>query len=200
MGKVCNRCGYERKPDEEVSEYKCPGCNRPYVKDTSIQKEASFGSAPGQGEPGNAEIKQPSPVQYKPHQPEAPPLKSEPGGMYEPRKSDDPTDRYNPAGFWIRVVAYILDNFVFIGLMAGAMFVLAMKNNRLLFYVLSGMCLLYKPCFESFFGATIGKFICGVRVKNGKGGNINIFQALVRFFPDMVRQSVFLVMVWLIFF
>jgi uncharacterized RDD family membrane protein YckC len=44
----------------------------------------------------------------------------------------------------------------------------------------AGIALLYFFLMEWLFGATIGKFICGIRVVKKSGGRIGVFNSLVR--------------------
>lgn len=86
-----------------------------------------------------------------------------------------------PAGFWIRVVATLIDGLVFLPLGAvnvWAFFSLKSLPLVLLLYVPG---LLYKPCMESFFGATLGKMVCGVMVVDDSGDRLSLGAAYFRF-------------------
>jgi uncharacterized RDD family membrane protein YckC len=95
-----------------------------------------------------------------------------------------------PAGFWIRVGASIVDFLVFIPIMIlGLWNTLSLKNPTVL--VLSAVPgFLYKPCMESFFGATLGKMSCGIKVINAQGKKLGLFYAYARAFPFLLSAGV----------
>jgi hypothetical protein len=70
----------------------------------------------------------------------------------------EPLEGYSrPAGFWIRIGAYIIDLLVFIpifGLGFWNAFSLRSKSTIILILI-SAPGLIYKPFMESFFGATL---------------------------------------------
>jgi uncharacterized RDD family membrane protein YckC len=96
-----------------------------------------------------------------------------------------------PAGFWIRFGASIIDDgliFIPIGLLSiWNMF--SLKSTFVLILIsLSG--LIYKPFMESFFGSTLGKMACGIKVIDDNGKKLSLFGAYVRFFPFLIRAGV----------
>lgn len=94
-----------------------------------------------------------------------------------------------PAGFWIRVVASLVDSLIFIPV-AVLTFVnfFSIKSTALLIVV--GLpWLIYKPFMESFYGATLGKMVCGVRVVNERGEKLSLGTAYVRFIPFLVSAA-----------
>ncbi|MCP4708288.1 MAG: hypothetical protein GY869_06670 [Planctomycetes bacterium] len=101
----------------------------------------------------------------------------------------------NPAGFWIRFGASILDGLI-MGLPLGILgYVLGRINPEIIqniTYVLivSIPGMLYKPCMESFLGATLGKMICKIRVVNDEGEKLSLFMAYIRFFPFLLANVV----------
>lgn len=98
-----------------------------------------------------------------------------------------------PAGFWIRLGAYIIDTLVFIPLMIlGFWNTLSLKSMGVLI-ASSVPGFLYKPCMEAFFGATLGKMACGIKVINAQGKKLNLFYAYARAFPFLLSSSVALV-------
>ena len=96
-----------------------------------------------------------------------------------------------PAGFWIRVAAYILDFFIvgiplwIIGIILGIINP-AIVLSVTYIIIISSPKLLYKPIMESIFGATFGKMICKIRVLNDEGNKLSIAMAYVRFFPFLI--------------
>lgn len=52
--------------------------------------------------------------------------------------------------------------------------------------------LLYFAVFEGFFGATIGKFATGIRVRRKDGGKISIVTAIVRHFGRIISTVIFM--------
>jgi len=98
-----------------------------------------------------------------------------------------------PAGFWIRVGAHILDALI-IGAPIGLLGYLLGKINpdiaisAISIIIMSLPGLLYKPLMESVFGATLGKMICKIRVLNDEGNKLSIVMAYVRFFPFLLAN------------
>lgn len=104
-----------------------------------------------------------------------------------------------PAGFWIRVVASLVDSLIFIPV-AVLTFVnfFSIKSTALLIVV--GLpWLIYKPFMESFYGATLGKMVCGVRVVNERGEKLNLEAAYVRFIPFLVSAAISLASTLILF-
>jgi uncharacterized RDD family membrane protein YckC len=50
--------------------------------------------------------------------------------------------------------------------------------------------LIYKPFMESFFGATLGKMSCKIKVIDDNGKKLSLFGAYVRFFPFLLSAGV----------
>ena len=97
------------------------------------------------------------------------------------------TDFYmKPAGFWIRVVAYILDGLIFLPLAIFAFLNNFTLKNLYVALFLSVPSLLYKPLMEAYYGATLGKMICKIRVLDNDGKKLSIARAYVRFIPFMI--------------
>jgi len=95
-----------------------------------------------------------------------------------------------PAGFWIRVGAYIIDMLVFLPIIILVFWnTLSLKSTALL-VATSIPGFLYKPCMESFFGATLGKMSCGIKVINAQGKKLGLFYAYARAFPFLVAAVV----------
>jgi len=95
-----------------------------------------------------------------------------------------------PAGFWIRVGASIIDGLIFIPtglLMTWNMF--SLKSTIVLILPFLPV-FIYKPFMESFFGATLGKMACGIKVIDDNGKKLSLFGAYIRFFPFLIRAGV----------
>jgi len=95
-----------------------------------------------------------------------------------------------PAGFWIRVGAHIIDSVIFFPII-----ILSVWNTYSLksITVLILSCLpglIYKPFMESFFGATLGKMACGIKVIDENGKKLSLFNAYIRFFPFLIQAGV----------
>jgi len=94
-----------------------------------------------------------------------------------------------PAGFWIRVLAAVIDAVVLLPVTA----LLALLGGMLpgaLSVVLSGMPgLIYKPLLESRFGATLGKMICGIMVVDHRGRRPGPSTAIMRALPFIFANA-----------
>ena len=103
----------------------------------------------------------------------------------------EPMEGYSrPAGFWIRAGATIIDGLIFlpIGLL-GHWNMLSLKSTVLL-VLISLPGLVYKPFMESFFGATLGKMSCKIKVIDDNGNKLSLFSAYIRFFPFLLSAGV----------
>jgi uncharacterized RDD family membrane protein YckC len=106
-----------------------------------------------------------------------------------------------PAGFWIRVVAALIDYIIVLApLQVGAFIAFSYVKNLPLFLLLSSpgfVYIVYKPLMESRYGATLGKMACGLRVIDQQGRRLSIVAAYVRFLPWLVTAVVHLItLVW----
>lgn len=81
-----------------------------------------------------------------------------------------------PAGFWIRVGAYLIDFLILLALVVGSMFVKSVFAYLLLLVPM----ILYKPLLEGLLGGTAGKLAIGLRVINPEGGMIGVVGGFVR--------------------
>jgi uncharacterized RDD family membrane protein YckC len=50
--------------------------------------------------------------------------------------------------------------------------------------------LIYKPFMESFYGATLGKMSCKIKVIDNNGNKLSLFGAYVRYFPFLISTGV----------
>jgi uncharacterized RDD family membrane protein YckC len=97
-----------------------------------------------------------------------------------------------PAGFWIRVVSYIIDVLIVMVPTVGAMF---MKSVPL-YLVVAVLAMLYKPLLEGLLGATAGKLALGLKVVNDEGELIGLVGGFTRSalfilggIPGIIMQS-----------
>jgi len=95
-----------------------------------------------------------------------------------------------PAGFWIRVVASLVDSLVFlpIGILTFVNIFQIKSVGLMIALVIPG--LLYKPLMESYFGATLGKMACKVKVIDNRGRRPSLSQAYTRYIPFLVHSVV----------
>ena len=103
----------------------------------------------------------------------------------------EPIEGYSrPAGFWIRVGASIIDYLIFIPLgILSYWNTFSLKSTAVLILAsLPG--LIYKPFMESFFGATLGKMSCKIKVIGDGGNKLSLFNAYIRFFPFLLLAGV----------
>jgi len=89
--------------------------------------------------------------------------------------------RYNvastrPGGFWMRVVAYMIDTIVMVPLAVVGFFL----QGALVLIAVNVAVMLYKPLMEGLAGATIGKMVLNLRVIDPEGGRIGLFGGLLR--------------------
>ena len=98
-----------------------------------------------------------------------------------------------PAGFWIRVVAALLDFIVLSPLQVAVFIALVHVKSLPLFLLVSIPGFVYKPLMESRYGATLGKMACGLRVIDQQGRRLGIVAAYVRFLPWLVTGVVRLI-------
>jgi uncharacterized RDD family membrane protein YckC len=103
----------------------------------------------------------------------------------------EPMENYSrPAGFWIRVGAYIIDSLIFIPVgILGFWNTYALKSIVVL-VLISLPGLIYKPFMESFFGATLGKMSCKIKVIDDNGKKLSLFNAYIRFFPFLLLAGI----------
>ena len=107
-----------------------------------------------------------------------------------PNCSEPMEDYSRPAGFWIRVGAYIIDSVIFIPI-----FILGIWNSyslksTVVLVLISLPGFIYKPFMESFLGATLGKMACGIKVIDDSGKKLSLFGAYFRFFPFLIQYGI----------
>ena len=103
----------------------------------------------------------------------------------------EPMEGYSrPAGFWIRVGANIIDFLVFIPIVILSFWNTFSLKSTVVLVLISLPGLIYKPFMESFFGATLGKMSCKIKVIDDNGKKLSLFSAYIRFFPFLLSAGV----------
>lgn len=103
----------------------------------------------------------------------------------------EPMENYSrPAGFWIRAGASIIDFLVFVPIMILAFWNMFTLKSTFVLVLISLPGLAYKPLMESYFGATLGKMACGVKVINDNGKKLSVAVAYARFLPFFVSAAI----------
>jgi len=87
------------------------------------------------------------------------------------------------AGFWIRIGASILDSLFLIPLTALGFFAFAYIKDFYLYAFLALITFIYKPLMEGFWGATLGKMVCKLKVTDIYFRKLSFSKALVRSIP-----------------
>ncbi len=102
----------------------------------------------------------------------------------------EPREGYSrPAGFWIRLGAYVIDCVIFIPLIAlGVWNTISLKSTAIL-VLITVPGFFYKPLMEAFCGATLGKMSCGLRVIDPEGKKLSLFYAYTRAFPFLLGSA-----------
>lgn len=104
-----------------------------------------------------------------------------------------------PAGFWIRVGAQIIDSLVFLPIAILSFWNMFSVKSMILLVFVSLPGLIYKPFMESFYGATLGKMACGIKVIDESGNRVSLPVAYARFFPFLLQGAIGLVSMFIIF-
>jgi uncharacterized RDD family membrane protein YckC len=106
----------------------------------------------------------------------------------------EPMENYSrPAGFWVRVGAYIIDFLVFIPIVVLAFWNMFRLKSTFVLVLISLPGLVYKPFMESFWGATLGKMACRIKVIDDNGKKLSLAVAYARFLPFFVSGAITLV-------
>lgn len=108
-------------------------------------------------------------------------------------------DYPRPAGFWIRVGATLIDGLVFSPILVLALLNMFLIKSIFLMLLIWIPGLIYKPFMESFYGATLGKMVCGIRVIDGRGEKLSLSVAYIRFIPFILTSITGLVMSFIVF-
>lgn len=110
-----------------------------------------------------------------------------------PNCSEPMEDYSRPAGFWIRVGASIIDGLIFLPIGILSIWNTYSLKSSVVLVLISLPGLIYKPFMESFFGATLGKMSCKIKVIDNNGKKLSLFNAYIRFFPFLLLTGVSLV-------
>jgi len=103
----------------------------------------------------------------------------------------EPMEGYSrPAGFWIRVGAYVIDILIFIPIVILSIWNTYSLKSTAVLILISLPGLIYKPFMESFFGATLGKMSCKIKVIDDNGKKLSLLSAYIRFFPFLLSAGV----------
>jgi uncharacterized RDD family membrane protein YckC len=103
----------------------------------------------------------------------------------------EPVEGYaRPAGFWVRLGAYVLDFLVFIPIVLVNLWNVYSLKSTMVLVLITVPSLLYKPLMESFCGATLGKMACGLKVVDAKGNKLSVPIAYVRFFLFFLASAI----------
>jgi uncharacterized RDD family membrane protein YckC len=107
-----------------------------------------------------------------------------------PNCSETMEDYSRPAGFWIRVGAHIIDSLIFIPIGILSIWNIYSLKSTVVLILASLSALIYKPFMESFFGATLGKMSCGIKVIDDNGRKLSLLGAYFRFFPFLIQHGI----------
>jgi uncharacterized RDD family membrane protein YckC len=103
----------------------------------------------------------------------------------------EPVEGYSrPAGFWIRVGASIIDRLIFIPIGILSFWNTCSLKSIVVLVLISLSGFVYKPFMESFFGATLGKMSCKIKVIDENGNKLSLFNAYIRFFPFLLLAGI----------
>jgi uncharacterized RDD family membrane protein YckC len=117
-----------------------------------------------------------------------------------PKKRRTVTRSRQPAGFWIRVGAGLVDGVVLVPVAIIAIFALIHTKSLAPYIVLSIPLLMYKPFMENYYGATLGKMACGLQVIDKHGKWMNLGVAYLRFLPFLAQAvAAIALIVWVSF-
>lgn len=106
-------------------------------------------------------------------------------------KCSEPMENYSrPAGFWVRVGAAIIDYLIFIPILILAIWNGFLLKSTFLLILIHLPGLIYKPFMESYFGATLGKMSCGIKVIDDNCNELSLLRAYIRFLPALVSSAI----------
>ena len=107
------------------------------------------------------------------------------------QQTENSINDYEPkwAGFWVRVLATIIDGLVIIPLFLLNFYnLLILKDYTLALGVITAMTI-YKPLMEFKYGATLGKMALNLKVVNYEYNSITFSQAIIRYIPWLIGTS-----------
>ena len=100
------------------------------------------------------------------------------------------TNYPKPAGFWIRVVASIIDTAVFIPIIYISFLNFTSIKSFLVLIIIAIPGLIYKPFMESYYGATLGKMVLKLKVINERGEKLDLQSAYIRYIPFLLATVI----------
>ncbi len=95
-----------------------------------------------------------------------------------------------PAGFWVRAGAYLVDGLIFLPIGILGFWNTHWLRSTAVLVLATVPWLIYKPLMESFFGATVGKMACKIKVIDADGKKLTLSGAYVRYFPFLISTGV----------
>jgi len=87
------------------------------------------------------------------------------------------------AGFWIRFGASFLDSLFLIPLSALGFFAFIYAKDFYLYAFLTLVTFMYKPLMEGVWGATLGKMVCKIEVKDISFQKLSFSKSIIRSIP-----------------
>jgi len=106
-------------------------------------------------------------------------------------KCAEPMENYSrPAGFWVRIGAAIIDYLIFMPILILAIWNGFKLKSTFLLILIHLLGLIYKPFMESYFGATLAKMSCGIKVIDDNCNKLSLLRAYIRFLPAFVSSAI----------
>jgi uncharacterized RDD family membrane protein YckC len=103
------------------------------------------------------------------------------------------------AGFWIRVLASLIDSFVLVPIVLLSFYNMFNLKSIVLMVILVILQTIYKPFLEWRYGATLGKMAVKIQVVTDQLGRITMEQAIGRYVPWLISQVLSLITTFLLF-
>ena len=113
-----------------------------------------------------------------------------------PASATEIEDEFRPVGFWMRVIAYVIDQITLVAV-SYAIFGRPIEpdsttfewgqifNARFAYDMLTAVA--YYTALNGYFGATLGKMVVGAKIVNLDGSRIGYLKAFLRFFASVLR-------------
>jgi len=92
-----------------------------------------------------------------------------------------------PAGFWIRVGAWLIDGWVFTPIVV---LQTPLTSDISLLFPIIILGLIYKPFMECIYGATLGKMVCGIQVVDNQNDSLTLAKTYIRFIPFLLSKII----------
>jgi uncharacterized RDD family membrane protein YckC len=103
------------------------------------------------------------------------------------------------AGFWIRVLASLIDSFVLIPIVLLSFYNMFNLKSILLMVLLVILQTIYKPFLEWRYGGILGKMAVKIQIVTEQLGRITFEQAIGRYAPWLISQGLSLITTFLLF-